>query len=106
MFGFDPSCSHDLNDDNCDCEPAWTVIYEIYTQPRLDYFRARLYHVYDMALFKARIDPVIDWFWERRGLDPDDFMPPSVERDCKCYSLDIRNQTVVGRVTIPREGGL
>lgn len=102
----DCECGDDDPDDECTHEPIRSTVYEVYAQPRKDYLWARLYHVYDTLARKTRLEKLQDWVWEKRGFDPDDFMPPSIEHDCKCYSLDVRNQTVIGRVLVPREEGL
>lgn len=87
-------------------ETGWHDIYEVYTQPRMDYLKARLYHVYDTILTETRIDKVQDWLWARRtghSFDNDFVLPPSIDHDCKCYDLDVKNQTVLGTIQVERD---
>ena len=100
-YAADPSCECS-DKDECTHELVRSVLYEVYTQPRMDYLKARLYHAYDMAMFKSGLEKVQDWFWHLGyEADNDDLIPPSVEHDCRCYSLDVRNHTIIGRVVVP-----
>lgn len=90
-------------------DDVWSNIYEIYTQPRRDYVKARVFSWYVSLLIGTSLERALDWVWEKRtGLDfdDDDWLPPSVSNSLNSYRFDTRNQTVVGRVETPREEGL
>ena len=78
-------------------------IYEVYTQPRTDYLKFRLYNAWWTFMWKSRIERLQDRIWDiwvSYKDDPDDLMPPGAERDFRHYHLDTKNQTVLGRVEV------
>lgn len=82
---------------------AWSDEYEVYTQPRKDYLRARLYHALDTFWWRTRLESLQDKIWNRFHKADLDELPPGVMHDLKCYDLDVKNQTVLGRVSVPKE---
>ena len=86
---------------------AWSDEYEVYTQPRKDYVRARLCHALEEVWWRSRLEKLQDRLWDvvhSYRDDPDDIpLPPGIRHDLKCYDLDVKNQTVLGRVSVPKE---
>ena len=81
-------------------------VYEVYTQPRLMYLRARLYHVWDQVLWKSGVEKVHDRIWERFRAGRNDeeiWEKPSTRHDMRCYYLDVKGQIVLGRVEVERK---
>jgi hypothetical protein len=90
-------------------EQAYTSYHvEFWTQPLWNYVVYRLYHFYDMHIFKVpgmrTLAKVADW-WLFRKAEGKDFMamPWCAEQDLRCFELSKRGRVSVGEVDIDKE---
>jgi hypothetical protein len=68
--------------------------YELrYEQPFHWWLLARLYHHYDMIVFRLPGFKALERWCERRTNERADYMPISARQDLRCYNLRMRGRT-------------
>lgn len=77
---------------------------ELWLQPWRRYLVARVYHWYDMHIFKVpgfRAVEKVHKRWKSRRLLPGEIvLPLSAEQDCRCYYLARRDRRVLAKFPV------
>ena len=83
---------------------SWSHGLEVYTQPTWRRLVAKIYHWYDMRIFKVpgfrRLER---WLESRHQGDPLLYVPLSCRQDIRCYDLGIAGRKVAATVSISEE---
>jgi hypothetical protein len=77
---------------------------ELWEQPLHRWLIAWAYHWYDMRIFKVPGFRALERLLERRHKgDPMIYIPLGAQQDCKCYSLTVRQKTVLARIEVDQD---
>jgi hypothetical protein len=97
--GFDVSTVHHLHDKN----RLVTYRLELWEQPLHRWLIAQIYHWYDMRIFKVPGFRKLERFLEARHKgDPFLYLPLGVQQDCRCYSLTVKQKTILADVEVDK----
>lgn len=73
----------------------------LYRQPLHRWLAARVYHWYDMRVYKLPgfklAENLWDWWYDKRKL------PLAAEQDCRCYFLHQRGRTMLATFDVPAD---
>lgn len=86
---------------NSSNEPTYRI--ELWLQPWRRYLAARVYHWYDMHIFKVpgfKLVENANLRWKMRRNPGRICLPLSAEQDCRCYYLARRDRRVLARFPV------
>ena len=66
-----------------------------YTQPPFWYVAAKIYHFYDMKVFRLPGFKKLEDWYEKRNQDNPFYVPISAQQDLRCYQLTERGRIVL-----------
>lgn len=83
---------------------AWSWYVEIYTQPTWRRLVHRVYHWYDMRIFKVPGFKRLErWLEDRHKGDPELYVPLSCRQDIRCYELGVQGKKQAALIKITKE---
>jgi hypothetical protein len=76
---------------------------ELWTQPANRWMMARLYHWYDMRVYRLPGFRALERWLESRHADDDLYVPVSCQQDIRCDHLSRKGRRTLATVEISRE---